>query len=92
MVGWSANIETLSSERRSTVEPNKKLAREHGAKPGQIFVKGAITVPDMIAAQEIVDPKDGSQVNGGGLGRPTDTSAATLGADATGPSEPNSEG
>jgi hypothetical protein len=99
---------TLPLERRNSVEPNKKLAREHGTKSGQIAIKGAITQPDltgvspgsssdMIAAREIVDPgtsrviKSNTRPVDGGPSRPTATSAATFGADVTGPSEPHSE-
>jgi hypothetical protein len=94
------------------VEPNKKLAREHGTKSGQIAIKGAITQPDLTGstrrpepptsdpgmAQEMVNPETSRAVESNAMpvsgepGLPTATSAATFGADATGPSGPHSEG
>ena len=40
------------------MEPNKKLAREHGTKSGQIAIKGAITIPDLTSSRE-KSPEDG---------------------------------
>jgi hypothetical protein len=38
------------------MEPNKKLAREHGTKPGQIAIKAAITQPDLTGSTRRPEP------------------------------------
>ena len=38
------------------MEPNKKLAREHGTRPGQIAIKAAITQPDLTGSTRRPEP------------------------------------